>query len=75
MLIRDNLDKATAYDILCPQSVANVHALPRLPSFIYSSYAFRSVDQVRCSRHSMAALQPALSWSLGQGNRRIIVQS
>ena len=29
---------------------------------IHSLHAFRSVDQVRCSRHSMAALQPALSW-------------
>ena len=27
-------------------------------SFSHSLHAFRSVDQVRCSRHSMAALQP-----------------
>ncbi len=32
--------------------------------FIHSLHAFQSVDQVRCSRHSMAALQPALSWDL-----------
>ena len=31
-------------------------------SFIHSLHAFQSADQVRCSRHSMAALQPALSW-------------
>ena len=30
--------------------------------FIHSLHAFQSADQVRCSRHSMAALQPALSW-------------
>ena len=30
-------------------------------SFLHSLQAFRSVDQVRCSRHSLAALQPALS--------------
>ena len=35
---------------------------PSIHSFIHSLHAFRSVDQVRCSRHSMAALQPALSW-------------
>ena len=29
--------------------------------FIHSSHAFQSADQVRCSTHSMAALQPALS--------------
>ena len=33
-----------------------------LVSFIHSLHAFQSADQVRCSRHSMAALQPALSW-------------
>ena len=30
--------------------------------FIHSSHAFQSADEVRCSRHSVAALQPALSW-------------
>ena len=34
---------------------------PVLYSFIHSLHAFQSVDQVRCSRHFMAALQPALS--------------
>ena len=33
-----------------------------LNSFMHSLHAFQSADQVRCSRHSMAALQPALSW-------------
>ena len=33
-------------------------------SFIHSLHAFQSADQVRCSRHSVAALQPALSWGL-----------
>ena len=27
-------------------------------SFIHSLHAFQSADQVRCSRHSLAALQP-----------------
>ena len=31
-------------------------------AFIHSLHAFQSADQLRCSRHSMAALQPALSW-------------
>ena len=35
-----------------------LHKVP----FIHSLHAFQSADQVRCSRHSMAALQPALSW-------------
>ena len=30
-------------------------------SFIHYTLS-KSADQVRCSRHSMAALQPALSW-------------
>ena len=30
-------------------------------SFIHSLHAFQYADQVRCSTHSMAALQPALS--------------
>ena len=38
------------------------HARVVINSFIHSLHAFQSVDQVRCSRHSMAALQPALSW-------------
>ena len=37
---------------------ANVHTL------IHLSDAFHSVDQVRCSRHSMEALHAALSWDL-----------
>ena len=36
----------------------------KLVSFIHSLHAFQSVDQVRCSKHSMAALQAALSWDL-----------
>ena len=31
--------------------------------FIHSLHAFQSADQVQCSRHSVAALQPALSWN------------
>ena len=31
-------------------------------SFLNSLHALQAVDQVHCSRHSMAALQPALSW-------------
>ena len=33
-------------------------------SFIHQKHAFQSAEEVRCSRHSMAALQPALSWEL-----------
>ncbi len=33
-------------------------------SIIHSTHAFQSVDQVRYSKHSMAALQAALSWDL-----------
>ena len=42
----------------CRQKVSHVF----IHSFIHSLHAFQSADQVRCSRHSMAALQPALSW-------------
>ena len=31
-------------------------------SLIRSLHPFQSIDQVHCSRHSMAVLQPALSW-------------
>ena len=40
----------------CEQPCLTIH------SFIHSVHAFQSTDQVRGSRHSMAALQPALSW-------------
>ena len=45
-------------------SSPRTHELPAAsgipaPAFIHSSHAFQSADQVRCSRHSMAALQPA----------------
>ena len=33
-------------------------------SFMDSVYAFQPADWVLCSRHFMAALQPALSWVL-----------
>ena len=33
-----------------------------MSTFIHSFHAFQFADQARCSRHSMAALQPALSW-------------
>ena len=39
-----------------------INALKLIHSFIHSLHAFQSADQVRCSRQSMAALQPALSW-------------
>ena len=38
----------------------------RIPfcAFNHALHAFQPADQVRCSRHSMTALQPALSWDL-----------
>ena len=48
--------------ILRHYSEAHAQTSRRRLSFIHSLHAFRSIDQVRCSRDSMAALQPALSW-------------
>ena len=33
-------------------------------SFIYPLHTFQPADQARGSRHSMAALQPAMSWDV-----------
>ena len=51
---------AGSYRCTMPCMHACMHAF--IHSFILSFNAFQSADEVRCSRHSMAALQPALSW-------------
>ena len=52
--------------IRCHYSYLNSNTIVRcsLMLFIHSLHAFQSADQVRCSKHSMAALQPALSWDI-----------
>ena len=40
------------------------HHLTFHHALIHTSHAFQSIDQVHCSRHSMAALQPGLSLAL-----------
>ena len=57
-------DLAAARGLVVEQDAA-AGSTPRRVSaanHIHSLHAFQSADQVRCSRHSMAALQPALSW-------------